>query len=292
MKKLTGVGVFTSARRVGGRGAEIGQLLEELGYDAVWVANVRGDLSVLHEILGATERILAGSAILSMWDLEPAAAAAAWSTADSYGPGRAIMGVGVSHAEFLERSGQTYAKPLTQMSQYLVELDQLVEGGVPVEQRMIGANGPKMLQLAGERSLGALTYLVTPEGTARQREELGAAATLAPEIKVALAPSREAARTMAREHLEPYLNLSNYLANLERMGFNTADFVDGGSRRLIDTLVVGPNVEDVVKRIDEHKDAGADHVCLQVLGKPGELPIEGWRELAPAVCAPQTRDVF
>lgn len=287
MAKLNGVGIFTSASRIGGRGAEVGRIVENLGYDAVWVADVRGDLSVLNELLGGTERILAGSAILSMWDLEPAAAAAAWAAADAFGPGRAIAGIGVSHSALVKRSGQSYDKPLTRLREYLDKLDQLGEAAIPVAQRMIGANGPKMLQLAGERSLGALSYLVTPERTAKQRAELGPEATLAPEVKVALGSDRDAVRAVARQHLKTYLTLPNYLANLERMGFTSDDFSGGGSNRLVDTLVVGPNVDDVVKRMDEHRDAGADHICLHVLDESGKLPMEAWQELAPAVCSPR-----
>lgn len=284
MTELGSVGVFTSARKVGDRAAEIGTEVEALGYDAIWVADVRGDLTVLGDLLAATERIRAGSAILSMWDLEPERSAAAWAAAEARGPGRAIAGIGVSHSVLAERSGHTYDKPLTRLRGYLDELDALDGAGIPQAQRMIGANGPKMLALAGERTSGALTYLVTPERTATHRDQLGADAVLAPEIKVALAGDREASRVLAREHLEVYLTLPNYLRNLERMGFTSEDFADGGSDRLVDALVVGPDVDQVVARIAEHREAGADHVCLQVLGPADGVPLEHWRELAPAVC--------
>jgi probable F420-dependent oxidoreductase len=287
--ELSGVGVFTSARKIGDRATEIARTAEELGYDAIWVADVRGDLSVLGQLLAASDRILAGSAILSMWDLEPRAVAAAWAAVDAQGPGRAITGIGVSHSALVERSGGSYDRPLSRLRDYLDELDALEGGGIPVAQRMIGANGPKMLQLAGARTAGALTYLVTPERTAKQREELGADGLLAPEVKVALAPTREASRALAREHLAVYLTMPNYLGNLERMGFTADDFADGGSDRLVDTLVVGPDVDDVVRRVAEHRDAGADHVCLQVLGGDGSVPLDHWRELAPAVCNPRGR---
>lgn len=284
MTDLSGVGVFTSARKIGAEAAEVAREVEGLGYNAIWVADVRGDLSVLGQLLAASARIRAGSAILSMWDLDPSEAAAAWAAADTCGAGRAIAGIGVSHSLLVERSGHTYDKPLTRLRAYLDKLDALDEAGIPPAQRMIGANGPNMLGLAGEQTAGALTYLVTPERTARQRRELGAGAVLAPEVKVALAPTREAARVSARAHLAVYLKLPNYLRNLERMGFTDDDFAGGGSDRLVDALVVGPGVEDVVRRIAEHRDAGADHVCLHALGPADAVPLAQWRELAPAVC--------
>ena len=286
MARMSGVGVFTSARKIGDRAAEVAPEVEALGYDAIWVADGRGDLSVLGQLLAATERIRAGSAILSMWDLTPAEAVAGWAAADAHGPSRAIAGIGVSHSVLAERSGHTYDRPLTRLRAWLDGLDALGEAGIPRDQRMIGANGPKMLQLAGERTSGALTYLVTPERTAKQRQELGAGAVLAPEVKVALAPDREASRALAREHLAVYLTLPNYLGNLQRMGFTAEDVAAGGSDRLVDSFVVGPHVEDVVQRIADHRDAGADHVCLQVLGPADSVPLDHWRELAPAVCKP------
>lgn len=278
------VGVFTSARKIGDRADTVGRTVEALGYDAIWVADVRGDLGVVGALLAGTERIRAGSAILSMWDLDPPSASAAWAAADAAGPGRALAGIGVSHAALVARTGHRYDKPLTRLRAYLDDLDS-IGAGIPRAQRLIGANGPKMLALAGERTAGALTYLVTPERTAVQRKELGADGLLAPEIKVALAADREQARRLAREHLAVYLTLPNYLGNLRRMGFSDRDFADGGSDRLVDALVVGPDVGGVVRRVTEHVDAGADHVCLQVLSSDGTVPLEQWRELAPAVCS-------
>jgi len=282
--QLKGTGVFTSARKIGRRAGEIARAVEELGYDAIWVADVRGDLTVLGDLVGATERIYAGSAVLSMWDLAAKDTAQAWSAANGRGPGRVLAGVGVSHSVLAERAGHVYDKPLTRLKAYLDELDSTAFG-IPREHRLIGANGPKMLQLASQRSAGALTYLVTPEQTVEHRNILGSKALLIPEVKVALAADRARSRVLARGHLSVYLTLPNYLRNLERMGFTADDFADGGSDRLVDALVVGPDVEDVVRRIAEHRDAGADHVCLQVLGPGDSVPLDHWRELAPAVCS-------
>jgi alkanesulfonate monooxygenase SsuD/methylene tetrahydromethanopterin reductase-like flavin-dependent oxidoreductase (luciferase family) len=145
---LSGVGLFTSARKIGAGAERVGRAAEELGFDAIWVADVRGDLAVLGRLLAATKTVRVGSAIQSIWDLEPEAAAARWAAADAEGPGRAIVGVGVSHSALVERSGQTYDRPLTRLRGYLDALDALEGGGIPATQRMIGANGPKMLQLA------------------------------------------------------------------------------------------------------------------------------------------------
>src|SRR5262249_18328222 len=134
---------------------------------------------------------------------------------------------------------------------------------------------------AAERAAGAHPYFVTPEHTARARKVLGAGKLLAPEQAVVLETDPGVARTIARVHATTYLNLPNYVRNLRTLGFTDADFVDGGSDRLIDAIVAWGDVQAVKARVQAHLDAGADHVCLQVLdADPGSAPIRQWRALA------------
>jgi hypothetical protein len=65
------------------------------------------------------------------------------------------------------------------------------------------------------------------------------------------------------------------------LGFDDEDFVRGGSDRLCDAMVVHGDEGVVLARIEDHLDAGADHVCLQVLGSDlFTAPFEEWRQLA------------
>jgi probable F420-dependent oxidoreductase len=219
-----------------------------------------------------------------MWDLDPPEAAGAWASAEQVGSGRAILGIGASHPALAARAGHVYDKPLVRLRDYLDVLDSL-ESPVPTSARVLGANGPQMLRLAGQRSAGALTQLVTPERTAEQRSALGMDATLATEVKVVLAHDREAARRLGRNNLHNYLGFPSYQGNLARMGFDEADFRDGGSDRLVDALVSGPTVEEIQSRVEEYRDAGADHICLHVLTDGDEVPLEEWRQLAPILVA-------
>jgi probable F420-dependent oxidoreductase len=142
-----------------------------------------------------------------------------------------------------------------------------------------------MLDLARERAGGAHPYNVTPEHTASAREALGPSALLLPEQMVALTADPDQARAIASEGLTHYLNLPNYTNNLRRFGFGDDDFAGGGSRRLLDALVAWGSPEVIAARVREHRDAGADHVCIQVLGVPDRFPRAEWRELAPALTA-------
>lgn len=275
------VGVYTSrARWLADHVADAAAELDTLGYAAAWVADTRGELGVLDEVLAGSTALTVGTAIQGIWDRTPAELAAWWNAADAAHPGRALLGLGVSHAPLVERMGGTYARPFAAMQEFLTALDG--EHGVPAASRLLGANGPKMVELAATRAAGALTYLVTPERTAEHRAELGDA-FLAPEVKVVLAGDREAMREAARAHLGIYLTLPNYVGNLRRMGFSDDDIAGRGSDRLVDALVAGPSPDDVVARVAQYRAAGADHVALQVIVDHPALPRAEWRTLAEAL---------
>ena len=81
-----------------------------------------------------------------------------------------------------------------------------------------------------------------------------------------------------------YLTLPNYTNNLRRMGFGEDDLDGGGSDKLVDAIVAWGDVDAVVRRVQAHHAAGADHVCIQVLGPtPRDVPLAQWRTLAPAL---------
>src|SRR2546422_488422 len=143
---------------------------------------------------------------------------------------------------------------------------------------------PKSLDLARERAWGSHPYFVPPEHTARARRALGPGKLLAPEQMVCLERDASAGRAIARQAMQMYLGLPNYVRNLLSLGFTTDDVANGGSGRPPRPVGAGGGIEAVAARVKAHHDAGADHVCLQVLrANPNELPLEEWRELAAAL---------
>jgi probable F420-dependent oxidoreductase len=141
-----------------------------------------------------------------------------------------------------------------------------------------------MLELAAERSAGALTYHAAPEATAWARSILGSGPVLAVEQAVVVEQDPATARRIAREYLAFYFTLPNYVRAWERAGFEPGDLADGGSDRLVDAVVVWGSPGATAERVDAQLEAGADHVCLQVLDRdPNALPMEAWRALAPAL---------
>jgi len=137
---------------------------------------------------------------------------------------------------------------------------------VPTSRRVLAALGPRVLQLSAERSAGAHPYLTTPEHTAKARELVGNSVFLAPEHKVVLTTDRDEARSIGRQTVAHYLVMSNYVNNWLRLGFTEADVREPGSDRLIDAVVAYGTPDAIAKRLNEHLEAGADHVAIQVLG--------------------------
>lgn len=258
--------------------------LERLGYGALWLNNVPELFDLARELLGATERIVVATGIASIWTHPPEAVAAAHHALTQAYPHRFLLGLGVSHAPIVDReqAGQ-YSRPVERMAAYLDALD-AAPTPVPVHERVLAALGPRMLTLARERSAGAHPYLVTVEHTRQARAVLGAGRLLAPEQGVVLATDPVQARSIARARLAMYLQLPNYTNSWLRLGFTPDDLAAGGSDRLVDALVAWGGVDAIRERVAAHLDAGADHVCLQVLtADPQAWPREEWRALAAVV---------
>ncbi len=256
--------------------------VEHLGYGAVWVPDARGDLSPVEQLAGATRRMVVATGVVSVWTCAAPDLAMAYERVERTAPGRILVGVGISHGSLVERAGHHYDRPLERLTAYLDELD-AAEPTIRAARRVIGANGPRMLALAGARTAGAHPYLVTPEHTHQARSILGPRPLLAPEQKVLFEPDPYRARTLARSRLALYFGLPNYVRSWARMGYGEDDLVDGGSDRLIDALVAWGDVDRIATRVREHHAAGADHVAVHVLTNTPAPPIDTWRTLAPAL---------
>jgi probable F420-dependent oxidoreductase len=234
-------------------------------------------------LLDATRRPVVATGILNVWMHEAGDVATGHAELTAAHPGRFLLGLGVSHAPAVERSNQQYRKPFSKMVESLDALDAATPP-VPRTEEMLAALGPRMLGLAAQRTLGAHPYFVPPEHTAVARAALGAGPLLATEQMVVLDDSPTSARAIAREHASRYLVLPNYTNNLRKLGFDDDDFAGTGSDRLIDAIVAWGDGDSIVRRVRAHHDAGADHVCVQVLlADPAAFPRDQWRALASAL---------
>jgi probable F420-dependent oxidoreductase len=248
--------------------------LEALGYDTLWLGS-SPSLAQARPYLEASEQITIATGILNIWQHEPADVAAQHAELARDFPGSFLLGIGVGHPE----ATSDYTKPLSAMRAFFDGLD---AGGVPRDEMIAAALGPKMLDLAAERSLGTHPYFTTPDHTRFARERVGPDAIVAPELAVVVETDPEQARKDARAYAALYLGLTNYTSNLLRFGFTEADVADGGSDRLIDAVIPHGSAEAIAEAVQAHYDAGADHVCLQPLGH-GPAPVEDYRALAEAL---------
>ncbi|SHR35101.1 putative F420-dependent oxidoreductase, MSMEG_4141 family [Mycobacteroides abscessus subsp. abscessus] len=245
--------------------ADLLRTVESLGFDTAWLGgSPPADLPWIDPLLSATERIRIVTAIVNIWSAPAQQAAQSWQRIQQAHPGRFILGIGAGHPEI--DSGVAY-KPYSGLVEYLDVLDQ---AGVPQEGRALAALAEKSLKLAAQRSALAHPYLTPPSHTRWARELLGPDAVIVPEQKVVLTTDADEARTLGRQALDLYLGLTNYLTMLERFAGSTDDLVKPGSDKLVDTLIAYGTPEQIAARLQEHRDAGATQVAIQVLGDPAD----------------------
>ena len=284
--ELSGVGLWSSQLRYGkpGAAADAAAELDELGFTALWIPDVGGPvLDSVDNLLSATRRTVIATGILNLWMHDPAEVAARYAALTETHGERFLLGIGVSHAPLIDsKEPGRYRKPLAATTAFLDGIDSSPQP-VPPANRVLAALGPKMLALSATRARGAHPYLTTPEHTHTAREVLGDGPLLLPEQTVLLTDDREQARAIGTDWLRSYLALPNYANNLLRSGF-TEDDVRSVSDRLFDAIIAWGDEDAVRRRVQEHRDAGADHVCVQVItADPKAFPHDEWRRLAAAL---------
>lgn len=278
--KLTNLGVWAATDGLtAAQAASFAQRVEAWGYGALWIPEAVGReaFSASAWLLANTRSLVVATGIANIYARDPLSAAAAQKGLNEQSGGRFLLGLGVSHVPLVEGVRHLqYGKPVATMRAYLQGMaGALYRAAPPAEppKTVLAALGPKMLALSAELADGAHPYNVPPEHTREAREILGAGKFLCVEQAAVLETNPAEARAIARKFLSIYLGLPNYANNWRRLGFGDEDIAGGGSDRLIDALIVWGDEQAIRKRIDEHRQAGADHVCVQAIG-PSALPDE------------------
>jgi probable F420-dependent oxidoreductase len=263
---------------------------EALGYPVTWIPETLGNKEILSHaglLLAATSRLIVASGIAGIYSRDPMATAnGSRALAEAY-PGRFVLGLGVSHAPSVAARGGEYGRPVEAMRAYLDAMAAAPYGApmpelpVPI---VLAALGPRMLELAAERTDGAHPYFVPVEHTAFARKHLGSEPCLVVEQTAVLTTDPSEGRRIGRAFAKNYLALPNYVNNLRRMGWGEADLAGEGSERLIDAVIAWGDVDAIAGRVRAHLDAGADQVCIQLRADPSSDPaLDGYRELAAAL---------
>jgi probable F420-dependent oxidoreductase len=269
--------------------ARFARQLEGWGYSTLWIPETvaRDPFTFLGWLAGQTERMVFATGIANVYARDAVTLKAIWKTLSELLPRRFILGLGVSHPHLVTKlRGHEWLPPVSKMRDTLAGLQSALYKGpepqvdAPV---VIAALRPKMLELARDKARGAHPYLVTPEHTRRARQILGKDPWLCTEQMVVLTTDAKKAREIARANLQVYLRAPNYQNNLRELGFADDEMQNGGSDRLVDALVAWGDEAALRKRIQEHWDAGADHVCIQPFRTDGAMgpDVETLRQLAP-----------
>jgi probable F420-dependent oxidoreductase len=245
-----------------GLGATVKQAqeIERLGYGTIWVGgSPPAELAFVEPLLESTSALKVATGIVNIWTAAAKPVAESFHRINTAYPGRFLLGVGVGHPE----AEPQYRKPYDALVSYLDELD---EYGVPTDQRVLAALGPRVLKLSAQRSAGAHPANATPEHAAQARAIIGPNALLAPVHNVVLSSDAEEARAIGRKAMAHYFNLTNYVSNWKRLGFTDADVTPPGSDKLIDAVVAHGTPDDIATRLSEYVSAGANHVAILVHG--------------------------
>ena len=265
LRKL-GIDALTDAMP-GNELAGFARKIEKLGYGALWFPEAfgRDPFALAAILLGATDKLIVGTAIANVWKRDPIAMLGGARTLSEMYPDRFVLGIGISHGPMMSRVGINYSKPLSYMRDYVARLKSAPYGApAPTAEPpiLIAALLPKMLALAAAETDGTLPTYITPARTAQIRAQLGPKKLICVQQVVMLETDASKARAAIRGVVAFYLGLPNYLQSLRLMGFGDDDFANGGSDRLVDAMVAWGDEHKIRARVAAHYDAGATHVCI------------------------------
>ncbi len=285
---MTTRGVWFSPEGISG--AEVAAFatrVESLGYTQLWVGETMGrdPFAQLASIGAATSTLGLATGIANIYHRHPGVMMQGANTVAEQTNGRMTLGIGVSSPAIVNKvRGIEYDKPLSFLRTYLDAMESSMYTSVAPSEPVpivLAALGPKMLELAAERTAGAHPYNTTPEHTAMAREVMGPDAGLFVEQKVILTEDAERARSTGAKVLKFYSRAPGYVNAWKRMGF-TDDDISTQSDRLVDAIVAWGTPEQIETRLQEHADAGATHVCIHPLdpaegqGRPDDAALQAF----------------
>ena len=256
---------------------ELAQRTEKLGYKTLWYPEVY-DYEAMAQgafLLSQTSTLIVANGIANIYARDAMAAAQGYNALNKLYGNRFVLGLGVSHPAMLEVRGgdHVFGKPVPTMRKYLDDMDKAWEvlgGPFNGEKNLVlAALGPGLQKLSAERTLGAMPYNYTPEMTASARQTMGADALLIAEQKICFTTDADKARAAARRSLAFYLTFPRYHQLWSGIGFDESDWSNGGSDRLMDTMVIWGTEDNIRGRLKAHLDAGADQVGIQSLRPDG-----------------------
>ena len=281
------------------------KVAEDLGYESAWVAEGHGgdQFSVLTACAVATEKIQLGTSITSVFVRTAPTIAMAAASVDYFSNGRFILGVGTSHKVQVEpEHGLEFTRPVQRLREcvdivrgILKDSDVNYHGEIydidrfdlwfePLRQEIpiyVAAVFPKMLEVCGEISQGALLTWCTLDHakTAAQHVGIGARnagrdpgdVEVASLLPCAVSENRESARDLMRQPIASYAGrFPRYRKLMVDAGFpdeidkvriawqggNTQEALDLVPRELIDEIGLVGTADEVQEKLSDYRKAG------------------------------------
>ena len=247
---------------------------EQLGYSRIWYPEAFSYESFClgSYLLSCTKSIGVASGISNIYARDASASAMGYASLNKFYKGRFTLGLGVSHAPFVEQRGHTYGSPVKEMGDYIKNMKVTFESLEYEDKKniFIAALGPKMTALASAEVTGVFPYNITTAQVALSRKSMGPSGLICCEQKICLTNDKSKAREIARTNLEFYLSLPNYQNNWLRLGFDRSDFENGGSERFLDSMVISGDKNEIRDKLNEYFEQGADELVIQPLKANGE----------------------
>ncbi|MFT4581252.1 MAG: putative F420-dependent oxidoreductase [Gammaproteobacteria bacterium] len=241
--------------------------IEAMGYDGLWIPELSGrePMALAGYLLARTSRIKIGIGIANIYVRDYVAAAQARQTLAELSGGRFLLGLGVSHPVLVEPRGHEFLPPTKALGDYLRGIHATSPDGPKAKNPapiICAAHGPKLLEVVRQHADGAFCLNQPAEHTAWARDILGPDKKLCVVVRTCCEADPVKARALARNALNFYLPLPAYHRTWKRAGFDESDFANGGSDRLIDSIIAWGDADQIKARIQAHTDAGASEISL------------------------------
>lgn len=264
----------------------LARLAEDLGYEAVFVPEIRGReaFSTLAGFAGETGRIRLASGVVPLRARDLLTLGMAASSVDEMSGGRFVLGVG-------SQSGIDRTRETLRAIRAVVEGNEGILSGpdgpwstdrldwhvnlrrMPI---FLAALGPRMVELAGQVADGVLLNWCTPErvATARKAIPRREGFTVAVYVRACLAHVDDAATAALKVAAARYLHLGHYARQFEAMGLGAEvraahEALQGDLSpeeavpdRVVEATCVFGDRESALHRLGEYAEAGADLVAV------------------------------
>jgi F420-dependent oxidoreductase-like protein len=262
---------------------------DDAGLASVWVPQIPDEFDALTAaalVGAATARIEIGTAVVPIQPSHPIALARQALSVQAVCEGRLSLGLGVSHHWIIdEMLGLPYEQPAATMRAYLDVLDQALAGPGTVDVEndrfsvhnpldvtdlaptpvLVAALGPRMLQLAGERTDGTILWMA---------DEKAIATHVGPQIlRAAEQSGRPAPRVVAgvpvclcrEDEVEIAVDRANRILAEAEISPNYQRLLDTGDASNVGDILAAGTEAAVEQRLRAFGEAGATDVSVRVV---------------------------